>query len=530
MARSNADPRSSSIWESWSLRLGAFILAVVMAAAAFFSVAGKADSADEAISASAPAPPPLSDARTELGINLFGLANFNRHQVYLNLLAQSEWFSSRGQGWTPLPKEQLDRNGWVRELQPGQTAPRPLTIPPAPFRAAQVRCEYSGRGEITAGGVARVQSRGEGWLMLDLSPTGAENEGGWIELVKTDTADPVRDIDCRDVAFPRDERFHSAFLKFVEGFKVVRFLDWQRTNDNAEVSWPGRARPDNSSQVTPAGASIEDMIDVANRTRTDPWFLMPYKADEHYIREFARLVYNKLDPERTVYVELGNEVWNDMFDAAQQAQREGMTMKLGDGDPKRAQMVRYAQKVRIAMKIWTEVYADRPQRLVRVAASQHAYPDLANIILGDADTVRWIDALATAPYVWFDLKGFGSGDLDRIFAAMPKAIEHTMKFAEENRAIAAKHGKRFVAYEGGQHLVTADLALARLIQRDPRMGGVYENYLAEWDRRIRSTLTLYASGAPIAEYGSWGLTEYAGQPLDETPKLRAVKQFQAGGR
>ncbi len=525
MARSDAVSHSSTLWENRSLRLGAFILAAMMAAAAFFSVVGKADSAGEA-----KAPPPPSDTRTELGINLFGLANFNRDQVYLNLITQSEWFSSRGEGWTLMPKEQLDRNGWVRELKPGQTAPRPLILPPAPFRAVQVRCEYRGRGEITTGGVVRIQSSGEGWLMLDLSPTGAADEGAWIELVGTDAANPVRDIDCRDVAFPRDERFHPAFLKFVQDFKVLRFVDWQRINDNAAVSWADRATQENSSQVTPAGASIEDMIDVANRTKTDPWFLMPYKADAQYIREFALLVRKKLDPERTVYVELGNEVWNDMFDAAQQAQREGMMMQLGNGDAKRAQMIRYAQKMRAAMKIWTEVYADRPEHLVRIAASQNAYSDLANIIIEDADTVRWVDALATAPYIWLDLKGYGSGDLDRIFAAMPDAIEHTMKFAEENRAIAAKHGKRFIAYEGGQHLVTSDLVLARAVQRDPRMAGVYERYLAEWDRRVRSMLTLYASTAPIADYGSWGLREYSGQPLDQTPKLRAVKQFQARSR
>ena len=523
MARSAATVPAPRLWERRSVRLSIVLLTAAMAIAAFFMVVGRAGSTEDI----KPAPPPPSDARTELGINLFGLANFNRDQVYLNLITQTEWFTSKGDGWTLMPKEQLDRNGWVRELKPGETAPRPLIMPPAPFRTVQVRCEYRGQGEISAGGVARVQSSGDGWLMLDLASTGAEGEGGWIELIRTDKADPVRDIDCRDVAFPRNERFHPGFLKFVKDFKVVRFLDWQRTNDNFAVSWADRARPESSSQITSVGASIEDMIDVANRTETDPWFLMPYKADDQYIREFARLVHAKLDPKRTVYVELGNEVWNDMFDASQQAQREGLMMKLGDGDPTRAKMIRYAQKVRAAMKIWTDVYADRPERLVRVAASQHAYSDLANIILDDADTAQWVDALATAPYIWFDLNGFGSGDLDRIFAGMPDAIERTMKFVDENRAIAAKHKKRFIAYEGGQHLVTSDLTLARAIQRDPRMAGVYERYLAEWDKRARSTLTLYASTAPIAEYGSWGLVEYAGQPLDQTPKLRAVKQFQS---
>ncbi len=514
------------------LKIALFLLAPAVAGLLFLAAHLKAEENSAVIvAAAAAAPVPLpSDAKTELGINLFGLANYNRHQVYLNLITQSEWFVSQGQGWKAMPAEQLDRDGWVRHLLPGQTAPRPLILPPAPFRSVQIRCEYQGQGEITAGGIARVAARGEGWLTVDLSPTGAVDEGAWIELISTDRADPVRAIDCRDPAFPRGARFHPDFLKFVQDFKLVRFLDWQRINDNADVRWESRALPSQSSQVTLAGASVEDMIAIANETGVDPWFIMPYKADEAYIRDFAGLVHNQLDPARTVYVELGNEVWNDMFDAAQQAKREGLMLKLGNGDAKQAQMIRYAQKVRAAMKIWTQVYRDRPESLVRVAASQHAWPDLATVILDDADTAQWVDALATAPYIWFDLKGLGSGDLDRIFAGMPAAIDHTMGFADQNRVIAARHGKRFIAYEGGQHLVTSDLALARAVQRDPRMGDVYQRYLAEWDKRVRSTLTLYASTAPIADYGSWGLMEYAGQPLDQAPKLRAVQQFQAGQR
>lgn len=473
-----------------------------------------------------PVVPPPADARTDLGINLFGLAYYNRHQVYLNLISQSEWYSSEGAGWTLMPASQLDRNGWVVKLKPGQTAPRPLAFPPAPYRPTDVRCEYRGRGEITARGVARVTSNGDGWLTFTLSPTGRADERAWIELTATDAANPVRDIDCRETGFSRNARFHPAFLDFVRGFTVVRFLDWQRTNDNADVTWAERTTPAASSQVASFGAAIEDMVAIANETGTDPWFLMPYKADDAYIRAFAQLVHEKLDPERTVYVELGNEVWNDMFDAAQQARREGMLLKLANGDPKHAQMIRYAQKVRGAMKIWTEVYADRPERLVRVISSQHVYLELTEIMLADADTPRWIDALATAPYIGFDLKGYGVADRDRIFTEMPAAIDRTMDFARSNRAIAARYGKRFIAYEGGQHLVTPDIALAEAVQRDPRMNEVYQRYLAEWDRHIRSTLVLYASTAPIAEYGSWGLMEYAGQPLSEAPKLRAVHRFQ----
>jgi len=476
---------------------------------------------DEA-SASEPASPPKE---TTLGLNLFGLATFTRQQVFTNLITQSEWFVSRGQGWTPMPPERIDERGWVRFLQPGETAPRPLILPPAPFHSRNVRCVYQGKGKIDAGGIARLNSQGDQWITLILQPTGAADEGAWIELIATDPRDPVRAIDCREAGRPPTERFHPEFVAFLRGFKAVRFLDWQRTNDNADAVWSMRSLPSNASQAGVGGASIEDMVDLANQAGVDPWFLMPYQADAAYIRRFAKLVHDRLAPERTVYVELGNEIWNDMFDASQQAQREGLALRLGDGDPTRAQMFRYAQKVREAMRIWSEVFADNPDRLVRIAAAQNANPDLAEMILGYEDTATWVDALATAPYIWVEMDGYHAKDVDRIFARVPKAIDDTIGQALQNQRIANRYNKRFIAYEGGQHLVTPDLALANAVQRDPRMNDAYRRYLDAWQKRVGGVMMLYASTAPIGEYGSWGLREYAGQPLEQAPKLKAVRQF-----
>lgn len=465
--------------------------------------------------------------RTALGINLFGLQTFNRQQVFANMIAQSEWFSSRGDGWTPMPASQLDAAGWVRMLDPGQTAPRPLVLPAAPFRPVTLRCTFAGHGKLEAGGVARVIGRQAKAVELELSPTGREDEGAWVELVGTDPADPLRDLDCRKTGAPSGQRFDPEFLAFLSGFEIIRFLDWQRINDNAPVSWSNRALPDGATQAGPAGASIEDMVDLANASGADPWFLMPYGADDDYVRRFARLVHARLAPERKVYVELGNEVWNDIFDAAGQAEREGLALGLGGGDAMRARMERYADKMLATMRIWTETYADRPNMLVRVCASQHANPDLARMILDRGDAARWVDALATAPYLWLDLDSEDGADPDTVFAAMPASIERTFAMAQGNRDIAAAHGLRYIAYEGGQHLVTRKLDLARAVQRDPRMGQVYEGYLEGWRKQFGDVLVLYAATAPIGEYGAWGLREYAGQPAAETPKLEAVRRFQA---
>lgn len=473
--------------------------------------------------------PPGPVARTDIGINLFGIAPFNRQQVFTNLIAQSEWFTSGDDGWKTMPQDQLDPRGWIRFLRPGQFAPRPFVMPPAPFTTLALRCTFIGRGRVSTGGVARLVAQDKSSADIVLTPEGRPDEGGWLQLDETDPADPLRNIDCRDRALPAGQVFHPAFMASLQGFSAIRFLDWQRVNDNPVSTWPTRTLPDTSSQAGPGGVAVEHMVRLANDAGVDPWFIMPYNADENYIAQFARYVDANLAPERTVYVELGNEVWNDMFAAARQARDEGLAAGLAPkNDPFRAQMRRYAQKSRTALRIWTRAFADRPTRLVRVVSSLNVYPDLAEMVFDYEDTAQWTDALATAPYITLDLEGRGAGDVDWVYSRLDAAVDETIDFAARNKAIATRYGKRFITYEGGQHLVTRDMALAHRIQRDPRMAAIYTRYLERWRDRVGDRLMLYASTAPIGEYGAWGLTEYAGQPTADAPKLRAVQAFLGG--
>jgi hypothetical protein len=468
---------------------------------------------------------------TRLGINLFGLAPFYQQQVFTNLIAQSEWMSNTGAGWNAMPADQLDDRGWIKQLMPGQIAPRRLSLPARPFSKVGVRCTFKGDGDLSAGGIAHLMTSAPGIMDIDLVSTGADNEIAWIQLDRTNPANPVRQIDCRDPRLPAGDLFAPEFLKTLAGFSTVRFLDWQLTNLNLKNDWNYRTRVEDSSQVTGDGVAIENMVRLANEARVDPWFLMPYNADDIYIEKFARTVHDQLDPRRTVYIELGNEVWNDLFESTQQARNEGLSAGLAPAnDPGNAQVRRYAQKVRNTMRIWTRVFGDRPNKLVRVAATINVNPDFVRTILSFEDMPRWIDALATAPYIHLDLAGRGAADTDWVFAQMDGAIKETIDAAAKNKAVAAEYGKRYISYEGGQHLITSDLDLAKKVQRDPRMAVVYQHYLAAWKTRIGDQLTLYASTSPISEAGAWGLREYAGQPEAETPKLRAVQAFLAARR
>jgi hypothetical protein len=133
----------------------------------------------------------------------------------------------------------------------------------------------------------------------------------------------------------------------------------------------------------------------------------------------------------------------------------------------------------------------------------------------------------TAPYIHLDLASRRPDDVDWVFSRLDAATDETIGYAAQQRSIAATYGKRYISYEGGQHLVAREVELAQRLQRDPRMADVYRRYLNAWQARIGDRLMLYASTAPIGEAGAWGLREYAGQPRAETPKLRAVEAFLA---
>jgi hypothetical protein len=99
--------------------------------------------------------------------------------------------------------------------------------------------------------------------------------------------------------------------------------------------------------------------------------------------------------------------------------------------------------------------------------------------------------------------------------------------ANENKAAAAKYGKRFIAYEGGQHIIAsaANAATDTTMQRSPMMYDMYKRFLTDWKTQIGDTMTLYSATGGIGQYGSWGMREYAGQPMAETPKSPSSSRF-----
>jgi hypothetical protein len=469
----------------------------------------------------APAPvpaPPVSSRPTVIGINPAPINYFATTMPFANLALGSDWLDSR---WQPLAAEYEDADGQIRALPAGNVAYRFLTVPPTGPEGIEVRCTWTGSGTmVMQGGGPTLESSRNG-LRFRLVNQRGKQQIPWLALKDVDPRHPPRDLDCREAGLAASVRFRPAFVDTLRGYRVLRFMDWQNANANVAVSWRDRSTPA-SPRLGQDGVPIEDMLALAREIDADAWFVMPWNADDAYVAGFARMVRAGLPAGRSVYVEVGNEIWNTGFPAGRQAVKEGLERKLGT-DEREAGMRRYAQRTGEVMRIWEAAFVGRGG-LVRVLATQHVLPLTAQIALGYGDTAAHVDALATAPY-FGGMLGGTDHSRDSVLAHLAAEMPASLQQAMANRRVAAGFGKRYIGYEGGYGVILpAQVPLAEQLQHDPAMYDLYRQFLAGWQRDGGDVLCLFNSTMRPGPYGSFGLAAWEDETLDEAPKLRAVRE------
>jgi hypothetical protein len=334
-----------------------------------------------------------------LGINLSGPADWNTELPFIDVFRLSRrWISQRkGAGWGQGPELSLDAQGWVRRLDADCWAETPLcTIDDGHYPAGNYTVSYEGHGRLDFANAASIVRRQAGRLEIAVNPTRGSI---WLRLQETDPADPVRHIrvvmpgfDDRAVKEP----FHPAFLRRWQGMACIRFMDWMETNNSPIRRWEDRPRPDDAT-YTAKGVPLETMIDLSNRLAADPWFCMPHEADDDFVRQFSIMVRERLDPQRRIFIEYSNEVWNGIFRQHRYAGEQGQRLGLAEKSWEAAW--RYtAHRSKQMFGIWQSVFGGT-QRLVRVLATQAVSTHVSQQVLGHADAARHADALAVAPYI-----------------------------------------------------------------------------------------------------------------------------------
>jgi hypothetical protein len=481
-----------------------------------------------------------------IGINLAAIEYWTTQFPFSNLMRNAT-------GWTA-DVDKRSATGDTKAVVPPLRDGYPVSLP----AGIRVRCAVAWDGTRHRSGPHTVLWDGDGAVSFPLTRGKIANMQRnqalldvaeidtqmWVGIDRSNPDDPVRNL---RFLWPGTEAtyqtrpFNPLFLQRMAPFSVLRFMDWGKTNGSPVVEWSDRSSTSAISYVGPEGVPLEVMVDLANTLHADPWFCVPHLASDDYVRQFALLVRDRLDPSLRAHVEYSNEVWNWGFAqtrwAAEQSDRLGL--KRPWGTPSQF----YAQRAGAVFRIVSEAFgAHARQRLVRVLAGQAAWTQFLENALAHGDTAANVDAIAIAPYFTAGTVGDPKQVESTLALSSDQVIDQMLAMIRDkvqgwldaNAALARKYKLPLLAYEAGpgdtsfyfpadrQDAVTKLLADAN---RNPRMKEVYTRFLEAWSAAGGGTLNHFDDIGRWSKWGCWGALEYLTDDPHVAPKYQALVEF-----
>lgn len=507
-----------------------------------------------------------ADCHLQLGMNLAGPTDYNAEWPFVNIMKYGRTWETTNTGWTG-----GGQNLWNTELleyfsfdEQGYPLQVPLSIDHPNADTEQIiRSLWANTPALPTGTYVLLYD-GEGVIDFAFDATIISQEPGRIE-VAVDHQDGLMALlirestlgnHVRNIRFllPGTEATYAtspwtpSFLDKVAPFGTLRFMDWGYTNGSTLIEWSDRPLPTDYT-YTQKGNPYEWWIDLCNETGADAWVCVPHLASDDYITQLALLFRDQLDPELNVYVEYSNELWNWIFPQAHYGNEEL--------DQSLPWPERLGPRIADVMAIWTEVFGEDEDRLIRVLGTQHGWLDIGTRIYAQIEAEgrdHLIDAISPAAYLSIDseqLANLGSTATgsDVVNGARSYSFDeanYVMEGWRGHAALAAEKGKRLLFYEGGQHFTpdpwgtVQDYNLALLeAQAIPDMHGLYLELLDTLNQLSEEEMLFmhFSFIAPLgdepedARWGSFGAItdQFALSPpysMENAPKYRALLDWQ----
>lgn len=504
-------PTSANHWVE-----GTIAVAVTNGKIALTNDAGGSNNKIDFIDITPVAPPPPTNAL--IGANLDGNFDWGTSHIWTDAAKDFRQWGQVGAPWNPNPSLTFTADDYP--LQDADTVSYLTDYPNGVYKLT-----WTGAGSVTAYGMATisniVKTASGGSADVTVKHDNPDGTGGVMELgIRGNVAsNPVRNIHLWEPGYGpgtinAGQIFNQDFLRRVEPFSSLRFMDWGGTNNSPVVNWSDRSQPTAMIQ-TLKGVDWEDIIALGNATKRDIWINIPVQATDAYVTQLAALVRDTLDPSLKVRFEYSNEVWNSAFQqfgyVVQQA-RANPLLTATDDYTRAAQQ--YAYRTKQIGDIFRTAFGPQSNRLIPVIAGQTSNAwwlssglSFLNSKFGAPS--QYFKEMAIAPYVGADLPSTppaGGWTPDTLFPALESFNSGTLvTWIKSTKAVADTYGLLMTAYEGGQSL-TGDAFLSAAVKAaanaDHRMYILYKDMMTVWRQNGGA---LYEEFSHIG--GGWGLLD-----------------------
>ena len=503
----------------------------------------------------------LTDPSLAMGLN--GIADWSTQQPFINVMKTARpWIGhlpGEWGGWDVarlMEEGHLDANGWPISIPEDVEALEAFVLtdqaPGGTSIAGRYTVTWEGQGDIRITGAALDVNREGDVITFGYLPT---EELVAVRIESVDPEDPIRNIAIvREDLLPFHEAgvlFNPDWIAKIQDLRMIRFMDWMLTNGSPQVTWADRPLPDDFSYVW-RGSPIEVMVELSNQIGADPWFTLPHMADDAYVRAFATMVLNTLEPDLVVHAEWSNEVWNFIFPQAVWA-RDMAIERWGEGVPDDGWMQFAGLRAAQVADIWGEVYAGREDSLVRIVGTHSGWFGLEESLLEAELVVRdglprpadSFDGYAITGYFGFEIGEDDMADRLRGWVNAGTANEEVTRMLREGSfreltddvfpyqaGVAERYGFELHMYEGGTHVAGHGLqsqdatltAFYNAYNYSPEMAALYADLLTAWREYGDGPFNAFVDVSAPSQFGSWGALRHLD---DVNPRWSTMQAFNA---
>ena len=439
------------------------------------------------------------DVCEKIGMNLFNVSYWSREVPFSNLMMQAAPWTSAASDWqNGQPNDntgvgnklELDANGYPTFLP--QTIAGQAKMQMAKTVIAwqnggilpdgTYNLLYDGEGEIELYGLDNINilSKINGKTTFNLKAFQNQTkpeDGGALGVIirkslKTNNIRNIRvllpNVKETDVDYP----FNPYFLAKLKPFKTIRFMNWNAAYWSDERTWADHREPTYFTQFNDAdegwsdfggkikrSVSYEYQVKLCNVLDRDMWLNLPFGADSNYVYQVAKIVKNGLKPNLKVYIEYGNEVWNNAGIFAKQYNfvKNNAPSSLQNQD----HQYRYAYFSNKIFKAFAAFKSAQSPVIQRIISGQQADKSvMERSIQGLAfiKAAKEFDMGSVTAYNYANDTKLAnltaSANVSDIAKIVRGSMAESINYIKQNNDVLIAEGKSLVEYEGALNLFT----------------------------------------------------------------------------